>query len=195
MFTLSTPLFIAIAFVLVAFVVVGWMFHQGYFLEEFEIESYEREDGSTVTRSREGIEIEPPPDKFAADGFEHIEAYIERLLSSEAEHTSIIFAEPSGDKGFLIWKHGDVVEAVMGADRFDEPEKEGRIRAYFRELSIGPTQDYLSQNGPVKDSTRNLTYPLSEQTVEALTARVEDIMQTIEDMSPDAAMEVRYDEK
>lgn len=192
---LSLPQFIAIG-VIVATVLIGaWIYRKGYLLPEDMFIFYERADGSTVTRSRNGIEIQPPPDSYPSNGFEHIEEYIERLLASDSEHASIVFSEPSGEKGFLICKRGDIVEVAMHAERFDDPGKEELIRNYFEALGVDAPQDYLSQNGLVKDSTRNLTYPLPEQTTATITERVKNIMVTLSGMSPEAAMTVRFDEK
>jgi hypothetical protein len=117
-------------------------------------------NGGTVTVSREGIQFEPPPDRYTSGAFNHIEPYISRLVVPSRRKRWVSLFTPAGDRGFALHATSGVVEAHLTVEWRQEPQREAAIRAFFASLGIPPTEDYLAGNGGVPDATRPLAYPL-----------------------------------
>ena len=71
---MKIALLVFVALIIAAFVAYYLLFHRNAFI------SFSRPSGGTVTFSRTGVSLEAAPDHFATNGFDHIEAYVSRLL-------------------------------------------------------------------------------------------------------------------
>ena len=156
--------------------------------------TFQRSGGGTVSFSRRGIELQGPPDRYPADGFDHIESYVSRLMAPSRKKRFVHIFTPAGDRGFGLYADDVKIEAQLSVQWRQEPQQEAAIRAFFEALSIQPTGDYLAGNGGVPDATRALTFPLTGNAPEvaALTKR---ILQQLCGVSSTEPLEIRYTEK
>lgn len=135
---------------------------------------FRRPGGGALTFSRGGIWLEPPPDRYTENAFQHIETYVSRLFSPSRHLRFVSIFTTAGDRGFGLQAENGEIEALLTVEWRKEPQREGAIRAFFESLNVVPTQDYLAGNGGVPDATRVLAYPLvgSPGQVAALTERI-----------------------
>ncbi|MCC6738286.1 MAG: hypothetical protein IT452_04520, partial [Planctomycetia bacterium] len=118
-----------------------------------------RQGGSTVTFSRTGVSVQAAPDHFAANGIDHLEPYVSRLLVPTGGFKFLHVFTPDGNRGFGLSARDGVVQAGLSVEWRQEAEREAAIRAFFASLGIAPSEDYLGGNGDVPDATRILEYP------------------------------------
>ena len=121
--------------------------------------------GLTVSVSRGEIRFDPGPDRFASNGFEHIEPYVKRLVGSSADLTSVSIFTLDGNRGFGLSARGAAVEAGFIVDTQKEIEREAAVRAFFDSRGIAPAEDYVT----AVNSFRVLSYPVSGGTSEVTT--------------------------
>lgn len=121
---------------------------------------FKRSNGGLIWVGRSSIRIDPPPDRYPTNGFDHIQEYVARLASPTKGFKSAIVATEAGDRACSFWSRDGRVEVALSVEWRDEPEREARIRAFFDTRHVAASEDYLSDNGAVAGSTRNLTYPL-----------------------------------
>jgi hypothetical protein len=155
---------------------------------------FSRPGGATVTFSSAGVSLEAAPDHFAANGFDHIEPYVSRLLVPTNRFRFLHMFTPDGMRGFGLTAKDRVVEAGLTVEWRREAKREADIRAFFSSLGIAPSHDYLAGNGGVPDATRILDYPISGSTVE-VTALTKRILQELCGVSPTEALDIKYDDK
>ena len=156
--------------------------------------SFSRPSGGTVTLSRTGVSFEPAPKHYATNGFDHIEAYVSRLLMPTNQFKFLHMFTPDGKRGFGFTARDGVVEAGLTVERRQEAQREASIRAFFRSLGIAPSRDYLAGNGGVPDATRFLEYPISGSAAE-VTALTKRILQELCGVSPAEALDISYGDK
>ena len=156
--------------------------------------SFSRPSGGKVTFSRTGVSLEAAPDHYASNGFDHIDAYVARLLVPTKQFKFLHMFTPDGTRGFGFRARDGVVEAGLIVEWRQEAQREATIRAFFSSLGIKPSRDYLAGNGGVPDATRILDYPITGSTAEvaALTKR---ILQELCGVSPTEALDIKYTNK
>lgn len=153
-----------------------------------------RPNGGTVIFSRMGVSLDPAPDHYATNGFDHIEPYVSRLLIPTNHFKSLNIFTSDGNRGFGLDARDGVVYAGLTVEWRQEAQREAAIRAFFSSLGIPPSRDYLAGNGGVPDATRILSYPISGSTGE-LTALTKRILQELCGISPTEALDISYKDK
>lgn len=148
-----------------------------------------RSNGSSWVISRRGIWIDPAPDYFESGAFDALHRYISRLRSLEGHFHSLGLFTPDGERGFAFHLHEGILSASFTIEWRENPEREERIRNFFRTRGIDPTTDYLAGNGGVPDATRCLDFPLSGSD-EELTSLCGTILQQLCQISPDEALNI-----
>jgi hypothetical protein len=156
--------------------------------------SFSRPSGGTVRFSRTGVSLEAAPDHYAANGFDHIEPYVSRLLVPTTRFKFLRIFTPNGRRGFGFSARNGVVEAVLTIEWRQEAKREAEIRAFFGSLGITPSRDYLAGNGGVPDATRILEYPISGSTAD-VTALTKRILQELCGVSPTEALDISHGDK
>lgn len=156
--------------------------------------SLSRPSGGRVTFSRTGVSFEAAPDRYATNGFEHIEPYVARLLVPTNRFKFLNIFTPDGLRGFGLSARDGVVQAGLTVEWRQEAQREAAIRAFFSSLGIAPSRDYLAGNGGVPDATRILDYPITGSTAE-VTALTKRILQELCGVSPTEALDIGYREK
>jgi len=154
---------------------------------------FDRSNGGTITVGRTGVRVDPPPDRYPSNGFDHIGEYMAKLLSPSKGFKSAIIATEAGDRGCTVWSRDGSAEVALSVEWRDEPEGEARIRSFFAARNIAPSQDYLSDNGGVTGATRNLTYPLSGNVTE-ITRAAQVILEELCGISRTDSLSIRYRE-
>ena len=150
--------------------------------------------GGIVSLSRTGVSFEPAADHFERNAFDHIEAYVSRLLVPSNRFKFLHIFTPDGNRGFGLTARGGVVGAGLNLEWRNESQREATIRSFFGSLGIAPAQDYLAGNGGVPDATRILEYPVRGSTAE-VTALSKRILQELCGVSPAEALNISYGEK
>jgi len=150
--------------------------------------------GGAVTFSRTSVSFEAAPDHYATNGFDHVEAYVSRLLVPANHFKFLQLFTPDDARGFGFDAKDGVVHASLTAEWRKEPKKEAAIRSFFSSLGIAPSRDYLAGNGGVPDATRMLEYPITGNPAEvaALTKR---ILHELCSVSPTEALDINYQDK
>lgn len=143
--------------------------------------------GRTLEISHSGFGLKPAPDHFATNGFAHIETYIARLMASTEPRKGLIIMSEDKERGLVLIMRSGTPYALLDADWRKEPEREARIRSFFKDLNIAPTKDYLAGNGLVPDATRFLEYPLAGN-VQEVTALTKRVLHDIYAISPEAGL-------
>ncbi len=157
--------------------------------------SLQKPTGATITFSRTSVSVEPPPDYYAANGFDHIEPYISRLLVPSKKLKFLSIFSPDRHRGFSLHAAGGKFEAALNlVDWRRESVKETAIRSFFKSLDIIPSQDYLAGNGNVPDAARILSYPIQGNVTE-VTVLTKRILQELCDVSPTEALNINYSDK
>jgi hypothetical protein len=156
--------------------------------------SFSTPSGGTVTFSRTGGSLEAAPDHYATNGFDHIEAYVARLLVPTNQFKFLQLFTPDGTRGFGFDAKDGVVHAVLTIEWRQESQRETAIRAFFSSLGIAPSRDYLAGNGGVADATRMLEYPVIGSTAE-MTKLTKRILQELSGVSPTEALDIKYEGK
>jgi hypothetical protein len=156
--------------------------------------SLNRPGGGRVTFSKTSVSFERAADHYATNGFEHIDAYVSRLIGPSKDFKFLSMFTPDGMRGFGLDAKDGVIKASFMPDWRKEPEREAAIRSFFNALNVAPTQDYLAGNGGVADATRVLSYPLKGNAVE-VTALTKRILQELCGVSPSEALDISYKEK
>jgi hypothetical protein len=155
-----------------------------------------RPGGGTMTVGRTGVRVEPPPDRYPKNGLDHIGKYLARLLGPSSGFKSLIVATAAGDRACGFWRRegSPTLEAVLSVEWRVEPEREARIRSFFSSRNVQPSQDYLSDNGGVTDSTLNLTYPLTGDLPE-VTQAAQVILQQLCEISSTDPLNITYTDR
>jgi len=156
--------------------------------------SLSRPSGGAVTFSRTGVSVEGAPDRFATNGFGHIEPYVSRLLVPTNHFKCLSMFTPDGTRGFGFDARDAVVHACLMVEWRQESQRETAIRAFFSSLGIAPSRDYLAGNGGVSDATRVLEYPVTGSTAE-VTALTKRILKELCGVTPAEALDISYREK
>jgi hypothetical protein len=153
-----------------------------------------RSNGGSIVFQRTSISLEPPPDHYTTDAFDHIESYVSRLLAPSGRFKSVSIFTPNGQHGFGLFARDGKVEASLYVEQHQEAKRETTIRTFFKLMGIDPSQDYLAANGGVPDATRCLSYPITGSTAE-VTALTKRILQELCGVSPTEALDIGYSEK
>ena len=149
--------------------------------------------GSTITVGRTGVRIDPPPDRYPTNGFDHVDEYMAKLLNPSKGFKSAIIATEAGDRACTFWSRDGSAEVALAVEWRDEPEREASIRSFFAARNVAASQDYLSDNGGVTGSTRNLTYPLLGDVIE-MTRAAQVILEELCGISRTDSLTIRYRE-
>jgi hypothetical protein len=156
--------------------------------------TFSKPGGASVTFSRTGISIESAPDRYATNGFDHIQPYVSRLLVPTNRFKFLQIFTPDGNHGFGFTAKDGKVEAGLIVEWRREAPREAAIRAFFNSLGIAPSNDYLADNGGVPNTTRVLDYPITGNTDE-VTALTKRILQELCGVSPTEALDIKYGDK
>ncbi len=155
---------------------------------------FSRPGGSSITLSRSSISFDAPPDHYATNGFDHIEAYIGRFLTPSQKFKSLGISTPDGNHALGFTSRDGKAEVFLSIEWRQEPQRETAIRSFFKSLGIAPKVDYLADNGGNVGSTRCLEYPITGDVTEvsALTKRM---LQELCGVSPADALDFDYRDK
>jgi hypothetical protein len=136
--------------------------------------------------------VRPPRgDYFAENGFDQIESYVSRMLTSATKFRHILIAALDGERCCSLFADGPVIlVGFIIMDTRQDHKKEKNIRKFFASRYKPPAKDYLAQDGRV----RFLDYPLSGNASE-LTAITKTILQELCGISPKEALSIKYSEK
>lgn len=133
----------------------------------------------------------PRGDYFPENGFDHIESYVSRLLTSTTRLKSILIHTLDGKRGCSLFADGPVVQVsfvIMDAQQNNRTEK--KIRKFFSSRNKTASHDYLAQENRV----RILQYPLSG-TPDELTSTTKRILQELCGIKQQEALTIKYREK
>jgi hypothetical protein len=185
---MKTTLIILAAMVLLGVVAYRLFFPSSTFI------TISTSNGGGITLSQSGIAREPAPDHYASNGFDQIDPYISRLLVPTNRFKSIAIFTPDGNRGFGLDARDGVATAGLTVEWRQEAQREAAIRAFFKELQIEPSRDYLAGNGGVPDATRILDYPVKGNAAE-VTILAKRILHELCGVSPNEALDITYRDK
>jgi hypothetical protein len=185
---MKIALLIFVGVIVVAVVAYLLLFPRNTFI------SFSRASGGTVTFSQTGVSLEAAPDRYATNGFDHIEPYVSRLLMPTNRFKFLHMFTPDGNRGFGFSARDGVLQAGLTVEWRQEARREAAIRAFFSSLSVAPSRDYLAGNGGVADATRILEYPVTGSTAE-VTTLTKRILQELCGVSPTEALDIKYTDK
>src|SRR5215510_13616427 len=83
---------------------------------------FERPGGGLVTIGRGSVQIDPPPDRYPADGFDHVGDYIARLLGPSNRFRTVGVTTDAGDRACSFWSRNGRVEVAIVVEWREEPE-------------------------------------------------------------------------
>lgn len=95
-------------------------------------------------------------------GFSKIELYIEQLLRSPSEVSSLIVATPDDQSSLLLMKEGGQTTLHVSIQRTLHPNQEARLRTLCREHNVLPAKEFLSSNGGAEGATISFEFPLGD---------------------------------
>jgi hypothetical protein len=147
---------------------------------------------SGITFSRINVKYRPAPDFYAENGFKHLGSYISKLLKYSDDFKLLIISTPEGDKALGLDSKAGILNVGFTVEWKQNPEEESAIRDYFERLDIAPYQDYLADNGGIKDSTRVLNYHVQGNEKEIIVL-VKDILRKLCDISDTEALNIYYE--
>ena len=173
-----------------AVVTVGWcaLFPANTFM------IFKRPNGGSIVVGRGSVRVEPPPTSYPTNGFDHLGEYIAKLQGGSSGFKSAIVATEAGDRACGFWSRDGNLEVALSVDWRTEPEREARIRAFFADRAVEPSQDYLSDNGNEVESIRNLTYPLVGE-ISEVTATARVILESLCGITTSDSLKVTYRER
>jgi hypothetical protein len=147
--------------------------------------------GKTI---REEVVDVPEPDHFPANGFDHIESYITRLVALSSRPKTIVIGTPDGNRAiFLQAQDGKTEVFLMALNTHQQRKREEAIRTFFKTLGIEPSKDYLAGNGGAPNSTRCLSYPIAG-TVREVTELTKRILNELCGISPKEGLNIRFND-
>jgi hypothetical protein len=133
----------------------------------------------------------PQGDYYPQNGFDHIESYVSRLLSSTMQRRSVLINTLDRERGCSLFADSSmVIVGFIIMQSLEDRKREKKIRKFFASRDKIPSQDYSAQDGRV----RIIDYPLSGN-VSELTAMTKTILQEICNISPKEALSIKYREK
>jgi hypothetical protein len=179
---------------ILAIVVLLAVFGYALFFPRSTFITFTTSKGRGITFSRSGVSMEAAPDHYAANGFDHIQPYVSRLLVPTNRFKSIALFTPDGNRGFGLDARDGVVTAGLTVEWRQEPQKEADIREFFKALQIEPSRDYLAGNGGVPDATRVLDYPIKGD-ADQISALVKRILHELCGLSPGEPLDITYRDK
>lgn len=100
------------------------------------------------------------PDRVRREGFSRVESYIDRLLHSRKQLSSLIVATPDGQHALLVMRQAGQTLLSVSVDRTKGDGQELELKRFFARLGMTPVRDYLSANGGVADATRSFEFHL-----------------------------------
>ena len=154
--------FIISVIVFLVFVVsiAGWLFRP---LINGEVDSmiFLREDGSSVAVSTSGVQFEAAPKRFVSEGLSEVAPFVTELYSRKTDFSSLMISSLDGERGLLLTNEQGAIGIGFTIEKQQEAEREERIRSFFEDLGVNPSEDYLARNGGVPDATQILHYPLA----------------------------------
>src|SRR5438874_688043 len=130
---MKIALLVFVGVIVVAVVAYFLLFPRNTFI------SFSRPGGGTVTFSRTGVSLEAAPDHYAANGFDHIEPYVSRLLVPTNRFKFLQIFTPDGNRGFGFSARDGVVQAGLTIEwATGGPERGGypRILQFSRHCTI-----------------------------------------------------------
>src|SRR5947209_1451995 len=105
--------------------------------------------GKSVTFSRTSVDVRPPPDRYATNGFARMASYMSRLQSSRKLRASVIVATVDGQHALLVMRDSGRTVLSVSADRTMNTGEEAKMLEFFSKLGMTPIRDYLSANGGI----------------------------------------------
>lgn len=178
---------IIISAVLVCVIAYYFLFPENRFI------TFYFKDKNSIVFSKTRISYKSAPDRYSADGIDHISSYISKLIVPSTKFKFLFIFTPDGQRGLSLTAKDSQITVGFTVDWRKHPEKEKDIRSYFKKLDIEPSEDYLGGNGDVADATRLLSYPLTG-TETALSKLVKDMLQSLCNISSKEALDIRYDD-
>jgi hypothetical protein len=128
-------------------------------------------------------------DTYDANGFDHLEPFVSRLLSSPARHSALMIFTLDGSRGFSLRKRNGRLEVGLIVDSGKQPEREAAIRSFFEARYIEPTEDRPSGDDPILSSIRLLSYPVSGDTSE-ITKLAKQILEQLCYVAPEEGLQI-----
>ncbi len=177
--------------IIISIIVIGLVAYYVLFPKNTFITIYNK-DKSGITFSKTSIKHRPAPDFYPENGFEQLGSYISKLLKYSDDFKLLIISTPEGDKALGIDSKAGILNVGFTVEWKQEPELEKSIRGYFRRLNITPHQDYLADNGGIKDSTRILNFNIQGNQKE-VTVMVKDILKKLCDISETEPLNIYYE--
>ena len=181
-------------FIFVAVIVVGSVAYFLLFPRNAFISFYTKPGGGWLVFSRTSIAYQSAPDRYATNGFNHIDAYLTRLLVPTNRFKYLSMFTPDGTRGFGLDAKDGIVTASLTVEWRQEGQREATIRSFFNSFGVIPSRDYLAGNGGVPDATRVLEYPVRGNAGE-VTALTKRILQELCGVAPTEALNIEYREK
>ncbi|HEY7161083.1 MAG TPA: hypothetical protein VH815_07475 [Acidobacteriota bacterium] len=132
----------------------------------------------------------PRGDYYPENGFDHIEPYISRLMTSAVDKRFVLFFALDQKRGCSLSADGQVIQVSFAIHSQQDTQNEKKIRKFFNSRGTTPARDYLAQNG----HERILQYPLTG-TVAELTAITIAILKELCAVLPTEALSIEYREK
>ena len=91
--------------------------------------------GPLVTIGRRSVQIDPPPDRYPANGFAHVGDYVGRLLGPSSRFRSVLFTTEAGDRASSFWSRTGRVEVAISVEWRNEPEQTYPLAGSVTELT------------------------------------------------------------
>lgn len=95
-------------------------------------------------------------------GFSKIETYVEGLLRSRSQLSSLIISTTDDKSSVLLVKEGRQTTLHVPIQRGLYPNQEGELRVLCKRLNITPTKEFVSSNREDRDAVNNFEFAVSD---------------------------------
>ena len=86
--------------------------------------TFTKPGGGTVTFSRTSVSFEAPPDHYAANGFDHLQPYVSRLLAPTNHFKFLSVFTPDGMRGLGLEAKDGIIHADLNLQWRQETNRE-----------------------------------------------------------------------
>ena len=100
------------------------------------------------------------PQYAASNGYDRFQPLLARIMSSTADHRSLIVSARDGNEALLVMRGEHGWELSLSANSDNQTVIE-QIKSYFADRDVDPMQDYTTHDDEFDITTTHLLFPLS----------------------------------
>lgn len=160
---------------------------RGYRMKVITVDRSGRQKGPS-----EWVDV-PPAQRFSSNGMAHIQDFVQRVLSSDADSAWITIGTPSGRTAIGIAKQRG--RPLVGVTiKSKARAREAAVRAFFARRGICASSDYLAGSGGVPNAVRVLDYPLPSN-ASKISKMAADLLKAVYRLNARSPLDIRFTER